>query len=152
LDENDADEKKLLNSRALNVQAYSALCISCEGSAFGIVERAATPRLPNGDTALAWKSLCEKYEPTTQMSLVILKKQFAQCNMGKETEPDAWFTELSYYRARINSVQKASKKGHELTDDNVIAHVLANLPMDESIRRLGLEYGQKHVGQLNCIE
>jgi hypothetical protein len=73
-DENEADEKKLLNSCALNVQAYSALCISCEGSAFGIVKRAATPRPPNGDVALAWKSLCEKYKPTTQMSLVILKK------------------------------------------------------------------------------
>jgi Zinc knuckle len=52
--------------------------------------------------------------------------------MGKDTEPDTWFTELSYYHARINSVQKASKKGYELTNDDVIAHILANLPMEYS--------------------
>ena len=104
----DDDDTARIKARELNVQAYSALCISCEGAAFGIVERAFTAALPKGDAGLAWKGLCEKYEPKTQMSMVLLKKQFMQCVMARDGEPDIWFTDLSYFHSRINAAKKLS--------------------------------------------
>ena len=60
----------------LNYKAYDALALACEGVAFGSVESAMTETLTDGDAHLAWTNLLERYEPTTKMSMVQLKKDF----------------------------------------------------------------------------
>jgi hypothetical protein len=125
LDLTKADDKEKLKARKMNASAYAALCLSCEGASFGCIERAVTNDLPSGDSHMAWKNLCDKYEPTTQMSMVALKKEFAECKLESvKTDPDEWITKLEHIRSRIS----ASGKAQKIDDDNMIAHVLANLP------------------------
>lgn len=123
LDANVPAEKELLTNRAKNMNAYSALALSCEGAAFGCVEIAVTTDLPSGDAVRAWESLC--YEPKTQMSLVALKKKFAGCNLESTMkDPDEWINSLEHLRLRVRGIdpQKA------IDDDDLMAHILANLP------------------------
>ena len=87
----------------LNYKAYDALVLACEGVAFGCVESAVTDRLKDGCAALAWKQLNERYEPKTQMSLVLLKKEFAMNRLEDTSkDPDAWVQELEHIRMVLN--------------------------------------------------
>lgn len=125
LDDSTDAGKKSLKLRMMNANAYAALCLSCEGSAFGCIERAFTSDLPNGDGRLAWKNLCDKYEPKTQLSMVSLKKEFADCKLESvKTDPDDWVNKLEHIRSRIAGVNSAQK----IDDDGMVAHILANLP------------------------
>ena len=127
-DESDAldpDDVEATRNRKANFLAYTALCLSCEGLAFGCVEKAQTTALPSGDAALAWKNLCAKYEPTTQMSLVSLKKEFAQCRLESvKQDPDEWVTKLEHYRMRIKGISTSGV----ITDEDLMVHIIANLP------------------------
>jgi gag-polypeptide of LTR copia-type len=122
----DADKIK---ARKANTLAFTALCLSCEGVSFGCVEKSTTADLPNGDAALAWKNLCLKYEPNTQMSLVSLKKEFAQCRLDSvKTDPDEWVTKLEHYRMRIKGINPKA----EISDEDLMVHIIANLPRQYS--------------------
>jgi hypothetical protein len=61
----------------MNANMYAALCLLCNGAAFGCAKRAIMNNLTNGDGKLAWTNLCDKYEPKTQLSMVSLKKEYA---------------------------------------------------------------------------
>jgi len=124
----DAVRARKKKSRKDNALAYSHLALSCDGKApLGLVAAAVTTDLPSGSAALAWERLCEKYAPTAKMSLVTLKQDFARCRLGNvERDPDEWIQELNYLRGRIGSVPNAAHIG----DDDVIAHVLVNLPTE----------------------
>jgi hypothetical protein len=64
-------------ARAANNNAYSELISCCEDEvSFSIVDAAVTDALPSGDARLAWKNLVARYEPTTSVTLVQLKKEF----------------------------------------------------------------------------
>ena len=118
-----------IKARKANALAYSTLCLSCEGVSFGCVEKATTSELPSGDAALAWKNLCLKYEPATQMSLVSLKKEFAQCRLESvKTDPDEWVTKLEHYRVRIKGINAKA----EISDEDLMVHIIANLPKQYS--------------------
>ena len=117
--------KKSMKYRNMNNKAYATLAMACDGVSFGCVERAITNKLPSGDAGLAWKNLCTKYEPSTQMSLVSLKKEFAECKLESvKSDPDEWITKLEHIRIRIKGIQNAQP----IDDDNMMAHILANLP------------------------
>lgn len=121
----DADDVDELKNRKANFLAYTSLCLSCEGVAFGCVEKAQTTALPSGDAALAWRNLCAKYEPRTQMSLVSLKKDFAQCRLeSMKQDPDEWVTKLEHFRMWIKGISAAA----EVTDEDLMVHIIANLP------------------------
>ena len=60
----------------------------------GLVEGAQTEEQPEGDLALAWKKLCEKFEPTTNNALADLKLEFAECRLEDGDEPEAWIVDL----------------------------------------------------------
>lgn len=123
LDETTDIEK--VKARNANALAFTSLCLSCEGVSFGCIEKATTSDFPNGDAALAWKNLCAKYEPNTQMSLVSLKKEFAQCRLDSvKTDPDEWITKLEHYRMRIKGINPKA----EISDEDLMVHIIANLP------------------------
>jgi gag-polypeptide of LTR copia-type len=110
---------RLLQARKMNIKAYSTLCMSCEGAAFGIGERGFTPSLPNGSVYEAWKALCKKYEPATQISWVALKKQFGHCAMSKDQDLDQWIAELTYLRSRIDAVPNSVP----MSDEEMISYL-----------------------------
>jgi hypothetical protein len=119
----------LIKNRLANNNAYTCLCLSCNGVAFGSVEKATTVALPSGDAALAWKNLCSKYEPKTQMSMVALKKELAQCRLESvDTDPDEWINVLEHYRMRIRGINIAKA----MSDEDMMIHMLANLPQEYS--------------------
>ena len=123
LDPDDASDKKELKARRDNERAYSQLVMSCHGAAMGIVEAATTKDHPYGDAHLAWENLKKKYEPTTRMSLVALKKKFNSCRLeGVKQDPDEWIQELFHLQRRIEDA------GGEVKSEDMMSHILANLP------------------------
>ena len=129
VDADDVGGEELLEARRANVMAYSALALACEGAALGLVEGSVTEGLPNGNARLAWQNLCRKYEPTTRMSLVSLKKEFAECKLEDvDSDPEIWVRELEHLRLRIRGVNA----DNALTDEDMMAHILANLPPEYS--------------------
>jgi hypothetical protein len=77
IDKTTVEGKKSLKICVMNANVYAALCLLCNGAAFGCVTRAIMNDLPNGDGKLVWTNLCNKYEPKTQLSMVSLTKEFA---------------------------------------------------------------------------
>lgn len=126
LDASKPEDATKIKAREANQIAYSALALSCEDAAFGVIEQAVTKVLPSGDAKMAWEGLGKKYEPKTKMSLVHLLKEFSLCKMGNSNEdPDIWLQELEHLRLRIKG---AGGNGHEIKDEVLMAHILANLP------------------------
>jgi hypothetical protein len=92
---------------------------------FGIVDAARTTDLPDGDAAKAWKGLLAKYEPSTESEKVKLDREFATSKLKSSSDdPDAWLTELERKRQRMRTL------GMNKDDDDLIRHVLNNLPKD----------------------
>ena len=75
LDETNDEGKAKAKLRKLNTKAYCMLQLSCSGVAYNLVEEAVTvDHLPDGDAALAWKKLCDRYAATETSDQVLLKK------------------------------------------------------------------------------
>ena len=77
-----AEVKRKQNARKANNMMYSdlLLCMTDEVG-FGTVTEATSEDLPDGDAALAWKKLVEKYQPKTGANMVQLKLEFATSRM-----------------------------------------------------------------------
>ncbi len=105
-----------------NLRAYSDLILCCTGIPFSLVENAKTKNHPYGDAALAWKRLKEKFEEETAASKFELKKQFVMCKPLTGQDPDAWMMDLEHLRNRLSAM------GTRMKDDDIIAHIIANLP------------------------
>jgi gag-polypeptide of LTR copia-type len=69
--------------------------------------------------------LCNKHDPSTAATLVQLKKEFATHKLKKvSVDPGVLITELEVLRRRMKAC------GHIMTDDDIIIHVISNLPKD----------------------
>ena len=114
-----ADSKK-------NIQAYNDLMMSCENEvSFGVVDESISTQFPDGDARLAWKNLFKKYEPSTGAMKVELKLQFQQSTLSDVNEdPNEWITKLELIRRRFKTL------GHEVSDEDIVLHVLNNLPTE----------------------
>jgi hypothetical protein len=110
----------------LNNKAYGDLMMCfMDDVNFGIIEDAVTDVLEMGCAATAWKNLCNKHDPSTAATLVQLKKEFATLKLKKvSVDPEEWITELEVLRRRMRAC------GHILTDDDVIIHIISNMPRD----------------------
>ncbi len=106
----------------LNKIAYSTLILSCRGIAFSIVEGAVTNDLPSGDAGLAWERLKSKHQVEGMATMVELRRKFTQSRLKVGEDPDKWFMNLEHIRNRMSTM------GNEITDQELIAHVLANIP------------------------
>jgi len=96
LDENNTNEKEKILIRAKNKALYAELMLSQDNQvAFDIVDEATTDALPDGDLALAWKNLKEKYEGTSLTELIALKKEYYLSKLMKlNNDPDVWISTL----------------------------------------------------------
>ena len=131
------DEKK---AREANEKAYSDLILSCTDEvSFGLVEGAITKDNPSGDSALAWKEFNEEYDPDVGTALADLKREFAQSKLDVEQKPEEWIRSLEKIQTKLKT------HGHEIMKDDMILHILSNLPeeYDNTIERLEESYGTK---------
>ena len=90
---------------------------------FSLIDSARTDSLPEGDCALAWKLLKEKYEPRQAGSKQQLLMEFHSSKLRSTTKsPDEFIAELEYLRYRLRSM------GEKITDEMMINHILCSLP------------------------
>jgi hypothetical protein len=85
------DQDKLqAKCREVNKQAYKDPILGMqEEISFGIVDGATTEDLPYGDAAHAWKNLQYKYKSKSALTMVRLKKSFANNKlMTIKRQPD----------------------------------------------------------------
>ena len=124
IDESTATGKRLSKLRRANTMAYNDLLMACEDEvSFGAVDEALTKDLPKGDARQAWLNLQAKYESTTAASKKQLKKEFHTSSLNDVTkDPDEWITNLERMRIRLKAMK------HEISDEDLMIHVLNNLP------------------------
>jgi gag-polypeptide of LTR copia-type len=144
----DEDVKELEDYIKNNDMAFADLMMACEDNVcFDLVENSRTKELPDGDARLAWVELSAKFEPSTTMSLIALKREFTLCCLvDSGSDPDIWIRELERIRRRLVSL------GHLIHDVDLTIHILNNLPKDYEnlIENLGskLEMGNLDLDKL----
>ncbi|CAM9918251.1 unnamed protein product, partial [Chrysoparadoxa australica] len=112
--------------RRQNSLAYSYLVGAVSDTCFGFVNSARTTELPEGNAAMAWKTLTEKFESDTPAAKIELKREFASKVLEKGQDPDEWLVELEHLRRRLESM------GSAVADEDMIAHVLSHLTAEYS--------------------
>jgi hypothetical protein len=87
--------------RDQNDSAYEALILLIDGDtaegrvAFNLVKGSKTTELKDGDAALAWKRLSDKFEPKSAPTCLELKNQFHSLVLkNANSDPDIWITDL----------------------------------------------------------
>jgi hypothetical protein len=61
-----------------NTRSKSTLDKNSDTTTFGAVQNATTADLPTGDAKLAWKNVCDIFQPATKADLHDLEQQFNQ--------------------------------------------------------------------------
>jgi hypothetical protein len=75
----------------LNDLAYSELMIAWQDViCFGIIDSSRSAMFPDGDAALAWKRLNEKFESRSSSNLMTINKEFIQSSLKGEKDPEDW--------------------------------------------------------------
>ena len=128
-----SDEEEIIE---LNTIAYNDLLQSVsEAISFNLVRTGITVELPDGSAAQAWKNLCSKYSPNTVAEKIRLKKELQQLKLESSSEdPDVWLTKLEFIRMQLIKFKAA------VSDDDLIMHVLNNLPSDYNQLIVTMEY------------
>jgi hypothetical protein len=75
----------------------------------------------DGNASMAWERLKNKFEPQSAPSFVKMEKQFTQCALKKDQDPDIWITELEDYRMKRNEL------GSSISENQFILHILNNM-------------------------
>jgi hypothetical protein len=89
IDEKTEEGKKLLRIGELNEIAFTELILSIDVSksngkiAFGIVKSCKSNEFEDGNAALAWEKLKEKYDPMFAPLLVKTERMFRESRLGK---------------------------------------------------------------------
>ena len=81
--------KEEINARKQNELGYSEILLSMQDPVcITVVDDARTTDRPNGDTKLAWEQLKDLFAPKYATSKMILKRDFANCNLNNAQDPD----------------------------------------------------------------
>jgi hypothetical protein len=97
-----------------------------------------------GNEAMAWERLTNKYEPTSVPSLVKTERLFTKISFCKNEDPDAWITTIEKFRMKLEDM------GSAVTDDQFMIHVLNNPTSDYELQMILLE--QRIVNKENPLE
>jgi gag-polypeptide of LTR copia-type len=102
--------KKTLNAIELNKVAYTELVLSIDVKtskgkfAFNIVKGCKSKDHPDGNAAMAWDKLKNKYNPMSAPSMVKLDKQFRDSVLKKGEDPEVWITQLEDICVRLEDM------------------------------------------------
>jgi len=123
-----------------NNYAYKELLLSIstttdEGRvAFHVVTGSISVDLPDGDTALAWKRLKEKYAPKLAPRKLELRRAFQISKLkNSNQDPKTWIMYLEGLRMKLTDL------GSTMTDEDVIVHILNNLTDNYKVQLSKLE-------------
>ena len=113
-----------MKGRNANDKAYNDLILACVSEiGFAIVDESVTKELPDGDAELAWRELQRRFEPDTSADKVKLKKEFNASKLSNwNKDPKIWISKLEVIRKRMK------KMSNEISDEDVMIHILNNLP------------------------
>lgn len=130
IDRNTDEGKELVATQEKlqkkNVEAYNALVLSLDDEvSLGAVETAITDEFPDGNAKQAWDNLLEIFEPKTRSNKVQLLREFTSSRLSDVNKnPDTWVDEL------LNISKRLKKAGVTKTDEDIIMHILGNLPKE----------------------
>ena len=140
---NDA-KKTIVKNWNLNELAFEDLLLSINTktssgtTAFNLVDTCTSSDQPDGNCKIAWDRLVSKYQPKTAPSYIQLKKDFANSRLKDlDVRPDEWMSELESLRSEMNKVTIAGKS--DMTEVDVIIHILSNLPEEYEVAVSELE-------------
>ena len=81
-------DKKLLEA---NETGFDLLMLSMQSEVcLALVQGAVTADQPDGCVHAAWTKLCKKFEPTSNLALTDLKREFNERTLTIEEDPDEW--------------------------------------------------------------
>jgi hypothetical protein len=130
ISDSSKEKKEAELLRKLNKDAYIDLLLSIATDtepgrvAFQIIRTAKTKDFVGGDARGAWKRLESKYESKRAPSRLILKEKFMNSKLrNPRSDPDVWITQLEDLQVQINN-----SKPDTITEDDLIEHILGNLP------------------------
>jgi DNA-binding cell septation regulator SpoVG len=118
----------------LNEIAYSKLILlidiktSSGKVAFNLIKGCKSKDYPDGNAALAWERLKNKYEPISAPSLVKLEKQFRELSLMKDEDPEVWITHLEDLRVRLEAMDSI------ISDNQFMIHILNNLTSEYKLQ------------------
>jgi hypothetical protein len=99
--------------------------IACQDDmCFGIIDGSRSAMFPDGDASLAWKRLNEKFEPRNSSNLMTIKREFSQCILKRERNPEDWINQLLLMNRRMEGM------GYKMSEMEIIVHILNNLPRE----------------------
>ena len=122
-----------------NELAFEELILSVDGTtkegrvAFQLIKGCKMSDYEDGDAALAWKWLKNKFAATTAPSLVKLKKEFGNSKLSKGEDPDEWITGLEDLRVKIKDA------GSDMTDEDFIIHIINNVTEEYDVEIMPME-------------
>ena len=131
------DEYK--RKRGLNETAYEDLILCINGDtptgrvAFQCVKGSKTSDIEEGDSALAWKRLNDKFAPKTAPTRLNLRNQFNSSFLQTKQDPDEWLTHLEDIRDRMADAKSF------MTDEALMEHALNNVTAEYNIAVAWLE-------------
>src|SRR5210317_239665 len=136
IDPSTEDGKKLLKLREKNKEAYMTLVMCCmDNVCLGAVDAARTEKFVEGNAKLVWENLLEMFKPKTMSNKTALIKEFTNSKLTDMTRnPDTWMDELVYIRQKLRDVSVNKM------DDEIVMHVLNNLPEEYNMLVQVLEY------------
>jgi hypothetical protein len=123
----------------LNELTYTELILfidvrtSSSNVAFNMAKGCKNKDYTEGDAAMSWERLKNKYEPISVLSLVKTERIFRQRFLCKNEYPVAWIKTLEEFRMKLEDMWSA------MTDDQFMIHVLNNLTSDYELHMVLLE-------------
>jgi hypothetical protein len=149
----ESEEGKTLTIIAdMNKLAYTELILLIEDKtssgkvAFNLVKGSKNKDYASGNASMAWERSKNKFEPSSAPSLVKLEKQFRQCSLKKEQDPDIWITDLDDYRMRLEEL------GSSISDHQLILHILNNMTDDNDLQLAMIEKRVTYKSNLLIID
>jgi hypothetical protein len=107
----------------LNDLACEELMIACQDDmCFGIIDGSRHTIFPDGDASLAWKRLNEKFEPRNSSNIMTIKRDFIQCSLKKERDPEDWINQLLLMNRRLEGM------GYKMSEMEIIVHIHPEQP------------------------
>ena len=120
----DNDELKLLKKADL---AYEDMVMAIDGTktqgkvVFNILHGSTSTNKPDGDCAVAWKRLNEKFEPKTAPNRLLLSKQYQNASLRAGADPSAFITYMEELKVKLDEM------GYNIPETQFIDQVLNNL-------------------------
>ncbi len=102
--------------------------------AFHIVVGSVSTDLPDGNTAVAWTRLKNKYALKITPRKLELRREFQMCKLKNSNQnPKAWIAHLEGLRMKLSNI------GCAMMDEDLMVHILSNLTNDYEVQLPKLE-------------